>query len=176
MTKMWEEKKLDVSALFANARILDVLERREYQTKELKGTKITDFCPYCRERVKRGRLDPKKELKPLLRVTYKELCEFVEVETVDHEVIIKSRSGEGTVQYTTQYECQICKDEKHNRRVISEDDISEFYGNKKLEKKGVFDNSFFLSNENLAARGFSERQEHSLAMEVLGISSEEVPF
>lgn len=138
---MTQERKLDASAAVARIGVKEFVARKKVSEKEMTPRNIYNFCPYCRERVMKGSLDPKSELKPMLRVLY---------------LVCYRIGGRGKTEWESVLECQLCKDKYGNRREIKpEIDFSETIGDMAYHRKLKDDGKYFdLTDEELARRGF----------------------
>ena len=107
-----EKPKSARDVLLAGYRRTNVLAEKVVFRKPLSGATRYAFCPYCRERVKRGGGNWQAELKPLHMVKVELLCDTGEEATVIEE---------------WRYECTVCKDSNRRNRVLTEDDFIRSY-------------------------------------------------
>ena len=83
--------------------------------KQLSGTNIFSFCPYCVQRSLRASGKWRGEVAPMQTVLYKRLYAI--------------GGGQGRVAVEREYECTVCKVlGSGKRRRITERDFSAFYG------------------------------------------------
>lgn len=114
-----EKPKSAKDVLLAGYRKTNVLAEKVVFRKPLSGATRYAFCPYCRERVRRGGGNWQAELKPIHKVKVELLCDCKE--TV--EIIEEWR-----------YECPVCKDVNGHNRELTMDDFIKAYSEPCREK------------------------------------------
>lgn len=115
-----EKPRSAKDVLLAGYKKTNVLAEKVVFRKPLSGSSRYAFCPYCRERVKRGGGNWQAELKPIHMVKVELLCDAGDTA----EIIDEWR-----------YECTVCKGINGHNRVLSEDDFINAYSEPYQDKR-----------------------------------------
>ncbi len=128
----------------AQAQPVDFVAGKVILKKNFSGSTRYSYCPFCYQRVRRAGLDYKKELRPLLSVTYKNLYK------VDN-------SGTLKIVFEKTMECTVCRDMRGRPKRITLDDFSQIYAEPQKEEPNLYLN--IEDRDALRRAGFTELAE-----------------
>lgn len=123
---------------------VDFVAGKVISKKNFSGSTRYSYCPFCYQRVRRAGLDYKKELRPLLSVTYKNLYK------VDN-------SGTLKIVFEKTMECTVCRDKQGRPKRITLDDFSQAYSEPYKEDEILYLN--INDQDALRRAGFDELAE-----------------
>lgn len=123
---------------------VDFVAGKVISKKNFSGSTRYSYCPFCYQRVRRAGLDYKKELRPLLSVTYKNLYK------VDN-------SGTLKIVFEKTMECTVCRDTGGRPKRITLDDFSQAYSEPYKEDASLYLN--INDQDALRRAGFDELAE-----------------
>lgn len=125
----------------AQAQPVDFVAGKVISKKNFSGSTRYSYCPFCYQRIRRAGLDYKKELRPLLSVTYKNLYK------VDN-------SGTLKIIFEKTMECTVCRDKLGKPKRITLDDFSQAFSEPYKEDASLYIN---VGDKNaLRSAGFEE--------------------
>jgi len=91
----------------------DFITGKVISRSRLNGNSKYSYCPYCYQRIKRAKMDYKKELQPLMVVIYKNLYRI-------------GANGEAMIIIEKEYECPVCRMGNQPRKITADDFLSVF--------------------------------------------------
>lgn len=126
------------------AKPVDFVAGKVISKKNFCGSTRYSYCPFCYQRVRRAGLDYKKELRPLLSVTYKNLYKV-------------SSDGMLKIIFEKTMECTVCRDAYGRPKRITLEDFSQVYARKYEQEPTLYLN--INDKDALKRAGFEELAE-----------------